>query len=136
MAYCCFTACRVAARTLIRSVPKGPEGPCFSIIPKGRRQTPEDACKAFTKSAAVNSSHLGDSSCAEHRVTGSKQSSNTFFASLSNIGPPAYIGPTPGCHMQIRQLLQVNPDSDVNPDTTRTAGLPLGNAPEAGKRGQ
>jgi hypothetical protein len=36
--------------------------------------------------------------------------------------------------MQIRQLLQVNPDSDVNSDTARTVGLPVESASGAEPR--
>src|SRR5580704_5630668 len=50
----------------MRSVPMGPEGPCFSIIPNGNRQTPLAWSSALTKSGAVRSSQWDDKFCAEH----------------------------------------------------------------------
>ena len=51
----------VVYRMLRRSVPSGPDGPCFSMMPKGKAQVPLDACSAATKSGPVSSSHFADS---------------------------------------------------------------------------
>src|SRR6059036_309180 len=61
MAYSCWAALSATYRTLSRSLPKGRCGPCFSMMPNGKRHVPCARAMPSRNSAADSSSQCTES---------------------------------------------------------------------------